>query len=227
MLAGAWGYDQAEPPAVETTMSRARLAALLACLLAAPAALADTPLELVPRSSGYKTKSISVPTQGAAITTADFVAAIMDCKNYPMTATYMGVSALEECSTLEKRADGTVAIYQRTGGAMGVSSRQYVLLLKVVKQTDTQVEIQWDLVKNTVTNGVYSGPFADKLNKDKDTVYTPYNNGGWKYDKTAGTINYWVTSDPGGSLPGFLQTDGAVMSFPKELLRVRWGVEAD
>lgn len=208
-------------------MSSARLLPLLACLLTAAPALADTPLQTVPRSTNFKTKSISVPTKGADIPTSDFVTAIMDCKNYPMTATYMGVSALEECTTLEKRADGTSVIYQRTGGALGVSSRQYVLQLKVVKQTDTYVEIQWDLVQHTVSSGVYSGPFADKLNKDKDTVYTPYNTGGWKFDKAAGTINYWVTSDPGGSLPGFLQTDGAVMSFPKELMRTRWGVEAD
>ncbi len=207
-------------------MSLARLASL-ALLLAAPVALADTALETVPRGTGYKQKSISVPTQGAAITTADFITAIMDCKNYPMTASYAGVDALEECTTLEKRSDGSVVIYQRTGGAMGISSRQYILLLKVVKQTDTLAEIQWDLVKHTQTGGVYAGPFADKLNKDKDTVYTPYNSGGWRFDKTAGTISYWVSSDPGGSLPSWLQTDGAVMSFPKELLKVRWGVEAD
>lgn len=209
-------------------MARPLLAALslLAALGAAPA-LADTPLETVPRASGHATKSITVATKGANIATADFVTAIMDCKNYPMSATYGGVKALEECSTLEKRADGTVVIYQRTGGALGISSRQYVLLLKVVKQTDTFVEIQWDLVKHTQSGEVYSGPFAAKLNKDTDTVYTPYNSGGWKYDKSAGSITYWVTSDPGGSLPGFMQTDGAVMAFPKELLKVRWGVIAD
>lgn len=199
----------------------------LSLLLAAPLARADTPIELAPRATGPKHMTTTVQTGGATVTTVDFVSAIMDCRNYPMTATYMGFAALEECSNLEKRADGSVIIYQRTGGGLTVSSRQYVLQLKVLNQTDTSAEVQWDLVKHTVSGNQYSGPFADKLNKDKDTVYTPINYGGWKYDQTAGTITYWVVSDPGGMLPSALQTEGAVMAFPKELLRVRWGVSAD
>lgn len=189
-----------------------------------PPAIADTPVQLVPSASGYKTMSTTVATKGAAITTADFVAAIMDGDHYPMSASYMGVKALLECRSLEKRSDGSVVVYQRTGGAMGVSSRQYVILLKVVKQTDTAAEIQWELVQHSISGDTYSGPFASALNAHKDAVYTPYNRGGWKYDKTAGSITYWVTSDPGGSLPGFMQTQGAVTAFPLELLKVKWGV---
>jgi hypothetical protein len=37
-------------------------------------------------------------------------------------------------------------------------------------------------------------------------------------------VTYTVSSDPGGSLPGFMTTQGAVMAFPLELLRVRWGI---
>lgn len=192
-----------------------------------PPAFADTPVELVPAASGYKTMSTSVATKGAAITTADFVAAIMDGDHYPMSASYMGVKALLECRSLEKRADGSVVVYQRTGGGMGIASRQYVILLKVVKQTDTVAEIQWELVKHAVSDKTFSGPFASAMNAHPDAVYTPYNRGGWKYDKAAGQITYYVTSDPGGSLPGFMQTQGAVTAFPLELLRVKWGVTPD
>lgn len=211
--------------------ARLSLAALLFSLgfglSFSPPAHADTPVTLVPTKSGYKTMSTTVATKGAAISTADFVAAIMDGDHYPMSASYMGVKALLECKTLERRSDGSVVVYQRTGGAMGVSSRQYVILLKVTKQTDTAAEIQWELVNHTVSGSTYSGPFASALNAHTDAVYTPYNRGGWKYDKTAGQITYWVTSDPGGSLPGFMQTQGAVTAFPLELLKVRWGVEPD
>lgn len=207
-------------------MARARLAllALLFALSAPSPALADTPLETVPAAQGYKGKSTTVSTKGADISTADFVGAIMDGDRYPMTAEYAGVKALFDCKTLEKRADGSVVVYQRTGGNFMVSSRHYVILLKVVKQTDSYAEIQWDLVKHTQSGDTWSGPFASALNKNPDAVYTPYNRGGWKYDKAAGTITYWVTSDPGGNIPDFMQTQGAVTAFPLELLKTRWGV---
>ena len=192
-----------------------------------PPAFADTPVQLVPAASGYKTMSTTVDTKGAAITTAEFAAVILDGDHYPMTASYMGVKALLECRSVEKRSDGSVAVYQRTGSGMGISSRQYVILLKVVSQTDTAVEIQWELVQHSINDKTYSGPFAAALNAHQDAVYTPYNRGGWKYDKTAGKITYYVTSDPGGSVPGFMQTQGAVTAFPLELLRVKWGVTPD
>lgn len=194
----------------------------LLCLL--PPGLAAT-LDLVPRASGAgKTMSTTVQTKGADITTAAFVAAIMDCDHYPLGASVMGVKALLQCKTLEARSDGYTVIYQLTGGNMLVSSREYVIAMKVVEQTADKARIEWDLVKHDGAPGSMTGPYASALNAHSDAVYTPYNTGGWTYDKTAGTIAYKVTSNAGGTVPDWLVTQDAVMAFPLELLKTKWGV---
>lgn len=193
-------------------------------LLLLAVAFASPPMELVPRSTAAKTMSTTVATKGAAITTHDFVAAIMDCDHYPLGAAVMGVKALLQCKTLEKRSDSYTVIYQLTGGNMMVSSRQYVIAMKVLEDSETKARIDWDLVKHEGTPGSMTGPYATTLNAHADAVYTPYNTGGWVYDKTAGTIAYRVQSNPGGTIPGFLVSQDAVMAFPLELLKVKWGV---
>ena len=204
-----------------------RLTLAVALFTAAPA-WAVAPIELEPKQQGYKGKSITVSTKGADISTDAFAGAILDGDHYPMSASYLGVDALEECRTLERRADGTVIVYQRTGGNFAVSSRHYVLALKTVQETDDLAVVEWWLVKHTVgEDGSFTGPYADVLNKNRDdAVYTPYNHGQWRYDKAAGTISYSVESDPGGKIPDWMVSDAAVMAFPKELLKVKWGVEA-
>jgi hypothetical protein len=102
-----------------------------------------------------------------------------------------------------------------------------VIVLKPTVLNDTVAEVRWELVEHSKKGDTFEGPYAAALNTHKDAVYTPYNRGGWKYDKSAGTIKYWVATDPGGSLPAFMQTQGAMMAFPKELLKVKWGVKAD
>lgn len=193
------------------------LAFVVALALAAP-------LELVPRGGNAKTMSTTVSTKGADISPADFTAAILDCDRYPLGASVMGVKALKFCKTLEKRSDGYTVIHQLTGGNSLVSSRQYVIALKVTTATDTRARIEWDLVKHSGTAGSMTGPYAAALNAQSGAVYTPYNTGGWDYDKAAGTIKYWAQSDPGGSVPGFLVSQDAVMAFPLELLKTKWGV---
>lgn len=199
---------------------------LLAVLLAlAPAAVAQDALPLVAYRASFPGKSTTVSTKGAAITTDAFVAAILDGDHYPLTASYMGIPALEECKTLAKRPDGTVVVYQRTGGGMGVASRHYVIALKAKTLTPTLAEVEWLLVQHARNaDGSFSGPYASSLNAHPDAVYTPYNHGSWRYDRTAGTIRYAVESDAGGSIPDFMVREGAVMAFPLELLRTRWGI---
>ncbi len=193
-------------------------------LLCLPAVAAPA-MDLVPRANGGgKTMSTTVQTKGADISTAAFVAAIMDCDHYPLGASVMGVKALIQCKTLEKRDDGYTVIYQLTGGNMLVSSREYVIAMKVVEQTADRARVEWDLVKHDGAPGAMTGPYASALNAHADAVYTPYNTGGWTYDKTAGTIAYKVTSNAGGTVPDWLVSQDAVMAFPLELLKTRWGV---
>ena len=62
-------------------MSSRRFALFLFAGLAfSSAALADTPMELVPVQSSMQGKSVTVQTKGAPITTADFAAQIMDVR---------------------------------------------------------------------------------------------------------------------------------------------------
>lgn len=202
-----------------------RLLLLALALSLAPPALAQD-LPLVPANDpNAKGRSVTVSTQGVDITTADFAAAILDGSTYPMSASYMGVPALLECRTLDRRADGTVVVYQRTGGNALVSSRHYVIALKVAERSDTRVKVVWNLVQHTQVNGRFEGPYATALNAHPEAVYTPYNTGSWVYDRAAGTVTYSARSDPGGELPGWMVSEGAVMAFPLELLRVKWGIE--
>jgi hypothetical protein len=193
-------------------------------LVFAAAAHAAAPMELVSRAGNAKRMATTVSTKGADISTADFVKAILDCEHYPMSASYLGVKALLECRTLERRPDGYTVVYQRTGGNALVGSRNYVIALKVTEQTDTRAKIEWDLVKHTGDAPNFVGPYAAALNAHPEAVYTPFNTGGWVYDKPAGTITYYVQSDPGGTVPGWLVSQDAVMAFPLELLKARWGV---
>ncbi|MFZ5477651.1 MAG: hypothetical protein ACOZNI_12815 [Myxococcota bacterium] len=194
-------------------------------LVLASLALASPPMELVPRNGSAKRMTTTVSTKGAPISTKEFADVVLDCAKYPLTASYMGVKALLECKTLEKRGDGYTIVYQRTGGNALVSSRQYVLALRATELTDTKARVEWDLVKHTGEPGSFTGPYAAALNAHADAVYTPSNTGGWVYDRTAGTITYYVQSDPGGTVPGWLVSQDAVMAFPLELLEVRWGVQ--
>lgn len=189
------------------------------------AVYASAPMTLVPRTGTAKRMSTVVNTQGAPIATADFVATILDCERYPMSASYMGVKALLECRTLERRSDGYTVVYQRTGGNALVGSRHYVIALKVTEHSDTRARIEWDLVSHTGGGATpFVGPYAATLNAHADTVYTPFNTGSWLYDKSAGTVSYQAQSDPGGTVPGWLVSQDAVMAFPLELLKVKWGV---
>lgn len=194
---------------------------LLLSVVLSPPAAATTPL--APRPTGAKRMSTTVSTKGADISTDAFKNAVLDCDHYPMSASYMGVKALLECRTLA-RQDGYTIVYQLTGGNSFVSSRQYVIALKVVEQTDAKVRIEWDLVQHTCTEGTCTGPFAGALNAHPDAVTVPGNTGGWTYDKTAGSITYWAQSDPGGTVPGWLVSQDAVTAFPLELLKTKWGV---
>jgi hypothetical protein len=199
---------------------------MIALLSLVAAVHASAPMTLVSRAGTAKRMSTVVSTKGAPISTADFVAAILDSEHYPMTASYMGVKALLECRTLEKRSDGYTVVYQRTGGNALVGSRHYVIALKVTEQTETRARIEWDLVAHTGGSGgaPFVGPYASTLNAHTDAVYTPFNTGSWLYDKTAGTVTYSAQSDAGGTVPGWLVSQDAVMAFPLELLKTKWGV---
>lgn len=186
----------------------------------------STPLSLVPRRAGVRSHMSTFNVKGVDITTEDFVAAVFDCDNYPLSAVFAGIRALDECRTLERRADGSTVIYQRTGGTILLSPRQCVVRLKPISFTDTRAEIQWDLVQHAEdAEHRFTGPFATVLNAHaSEAVYTPYNTGGWIYDKSAGTVSYWTAIDPGGMQPDYMQTDAANQAFPMELLRARWGI---
>ena len=182
-------------------------------------------VDVVPRKSGVRTMQTTVSTGSVDVSTAAFTAAILDCAKYPLSAKYMGVQALVECKTLERLPDGSSVIYQRTGGNSLVSERQWVVLIRVREQSDSRARVDWDLVRHTVEGGkVTAGPYASVIAANPKAVFTPYNAGSWQLDRAAKTVSYTVSSDPGGSLPGFMTTEGAVMAFPLELLRVRWGI---
>lgn len=203
---------------------------LLAIALLSSTALADTSITLVkqkPASAGHVKATVNVG--GADIDPAVFAKTLLDCKNYPMTASYMGVDALVACDTLDSaRSDGQSVIYQRSGGKFPISERHWVIALRVSELSADRAKVSWDLVQHTRSeDGAFAGPYAAKLNANPDAVYTPYNSGYWEYDKAKGTITYSATSDPGGSVPSWMVGEGAALAFPKELLRVKFGVAVE
>ncbi len=143
-----------------------------------------------------------------------------------MTASFFGVPALEESTTLAKLPDGSTIVYQRSGGNALLKSRQWVIQLKVMKRTATVGEVQWFLLKETVNaDGSFSGPYSEKLNANRsDAVFTPYNHGTWRLDRAAATVMYAAESDAGGSIPSWAVSESAVLAFPREMMKVRLGV---
>lgn len=197
---------------------------LSALTLGVPPALAqDGQAPTQQKAPGRRT--VTVSTQGVDIGLDAFAAAVLDGDNYPMSASYMGVPALLECRTLGRQADGSVVIYQRTGGNMLVSPRHYVIALKVTRRTDSEVVVGWDLVPHQRVDGQFTGPYAAALNAHPEAVYTPINTGYWAYDRAKGTVTYSAASDPGGSIPDWMVSESAAMAFPRELLRVKWGIQ--
>lgn len=181
------------------------------------------------RTSGIVSMRGTVNISGAASkpTVQEFKTAIFDAEGYPLTATYMRVPALTECRSLGTQ-DGYAIVYQRTGGIRGVMNpRHYVIAMKTKSETESQIEIEWWLVEHTQNDDKsFTGPYADTLNAHQsDHVYVPYNHGGWIYDWTAGTITYYLDSDSGGNLPSWAVSKKAIMAFPQELLKVKWGIE--
>jgi hypothetical protein len=131
-------------------------------------------VDLVPRSTGHRTMSTTVSTEGRDVPIAEFTAAILDCSKYPLTATYMGVQALLECKTLERLADGSTVIYQRTGGNALVAERQWVVQIRVKERTDVRARVDWDLVRHTVEGGkVTAGPYASVVQAHPAAVSRP------------------------------------------------------
>lgn len=178
------------------------------------------------RTAGTKDISASFKIDPAALSTADFRTAIMDASSYPLTGTFMWTKVLEECRLVGKKGN-TYYVYQKTGGAMGISGRHYVIAMRVESETADKVVIKWDLVDHSVgSDGTFSGPFESVLNASKDKyVYTPYNSGSWTYDRTTGEITYKLQNDAGGNLPDFLKNPDALLAFPKELLKTRFNIE--
>lgn len=194
-------------------------------LFLASLALAQS-IELVPLRSGIESRTTTVSTAGVDVSIDKFISAVLDASHYPMSASYFGVPALEESTTLAKLPDGSTVAYQRSGGNALLKSRQWLIQLKVTKRTETVGEVQWFLIKETVgADGSFTGPYAEKLNAHRDdAVFTPYNHGTWRLDRTAKTVMYAAESDAGGSLPSWAVSESAVLAFPREMMKVRLGV---
>lgn len=180
--------------------------------------------------------TINIGDKRKTLTTEDFRKVILDASHYPLSATFRFFKTLEASKLIGRQGDFYI-VYQRTGGALGVSSRQYVIAMRVKEETADRVEIEWYLVKmQRDKQGNFTGPYSADLNKNRedaepdnseDAVYTPYNHGGWIYDRKAGKITYHLDSDTGGSLPGWMVSKGALLAFPQELLKVKWKIEGE
>ena len=175
---------------------------------------------------GYARLEVRTPTQGKSIAIDAFINAVMDGDHYPLTASYMGVPALVESRTLARLKDGSTIVYQRTGAMAMVKARQYINHYTVTQRTETLAEVQWQLVQHVMNAaGQYTGPYADVLNQHlEDAVFTPYNKGMWRYDQQAQSIDYAITSDPGGSLPCWTMTEQTIMLIPRALMQANWGI---
>lgn len=174
--------------------------------------------------------TINIGDKRKTLTTEAFRKVILDASHYPLSATYIWVTVLEESKLIGKQGEYYI-VYQRTG----TPSRHYVIAMRVKEETADRVEIEWYLVKmKRDKQGNFTGPYSADLNKNRedadpdnseDAVYTPYNHGGWIYDRKAGKITYHLDSDTGGSVPGWMVKKGALLAFPQELLKVKWKIE--
>lgn len=180
-------------------------------------------LPLVPSAAGHREVRATLALNGADVPVDAFLDALVDCKQIPLSASYLGVPALTDCRDLGRR-DGYVIQYQRTGGNAVVRPRHYVIAFQVTTRTADRGVLRWRLVEHTRGASGWEGPYAPMLNAFPSAVLTPYNEGSWEIDRTAGVIRYHAVSDPGGTVPSWMVSQAAVLAFPKELLRVRFGV---
>jgi hypothetical protein len=180
-------------------------------------------VELVPPAAGHRTVSASLALGEANIAPAAFVEALLDCRAYPMSASYLGVRALEACQNLGRDGRYTL-MYQRTGGNALIRSRHYVIAMEVVRLTEQRATVQWHLVRHDRAGDQWTGPYAALLTSHPDATWTPYNEGTWDLDLSARALRYQAALDPGGAVPAWLVSEAAVLAFPRALLASRFGV---
>jgi len=135
----------------------------------------------------------------------------------------MGVSLLEDVRWLGwtggRKDSGYHVMYQRTGGAMGVSSRHYIIGLKEDRgATDDHIRISWQLLNNyDDQSGQFTGTWGEKTGTvPTDAIWTPYNTGYWDLNIEEGTITYSINSDVGGRL--LINPDSAAVSYPNHVV---------
>ncbi len=166
-----------------------------------------------------KIKKISgvVHVDTTKLSIAQFKTAIFAANSYPLTASYLGVPAITESRVLV--AGEPAVVYQRTGGNAVVAPRHYVIAMKTAQETADFIKIECDLLP--------PDNYSQLLAQHPDHIYMRYSHLEWIYDKKAGTITYSLAADSGGNIPGFLVTRSALMAFPKEFLKVKFGIDAE
>lgn len=180
-------------------------------------------VELVPEAPGHRAVSASLALGEASVAPAAFVEALLDCRTYPMSASYLGVRALEACQNLGRDGRYTL-MYQRTGGNALIRPRHYVIAMEVTRLTEQRATVAWHLVRHDRTGEQWTGPYAALLSAHPQATWTPYNAGTWDLDLSARALRYHAESDPGGTVPAWLVSEAAVLTFPRALLEARFGV---
>jgi hypothetical protein len=172
------------------------------------------------------TKEISASlTFDGDISIAEFRDAILDADHYPLTGRFGGILVLVECRLLDRRGNLYI-IYQRTGGNLVVSPRQYVIGLSVAYETEDEIVIQWVGIKHELVDGVFRGPYAEALNQHaSDHIYPLYKKGRWIYNRPNHRITYELETDSGGFLPEWAVQNGALLAYPRELLKEKWKID--
>ena len=146
-----------------------------------------------------------------------FKQAIFAANSYPLTATYMGVPAITESRVLT--AGDPAVVYQRTGGNALIAPRHYVIAMKTTQETEDFIKIECNLLP--------PAKYSQLLGQHPDHIYMRSSHLEWIYDKKAKTITYSLAADSGGNIPSWMVNRSALMAFPKEFLKVNFGIDAE
>lgn len=163
---------------------------------------------------------------------ADFEHAVLNANAYPRTGRFLGfpVDLFEKSVILKPAAHAgdDCIIYQKTGASdmFNVTSRHYVLKMRVAERSPERTRIEWSLFDHERENGRFHGDFASILNSGKeDAIYTPDNRGYWDYSRANRSINFGVAIDIGIPVTHPKLFQKLLTVLPQTLLSERWQIE--
>jgi hypothetical protein len=118
-------------------------------------------------------------------------------------------------------------VFSKSGGAMEyyqyldvpgwtMASDRFWFLASTTTKTDTGITFKWNRLE---AGGSHADAYQGVKTNHPDAVEPPVNVGGWMFEPKDGKtqVRYYICTDSGGSIPGFVQTAATRKTLPDTL----------